>query len=142
MQSGSLVEAERRLIAQYGIIEDPQERLQALLQRRDGLEGVREEEKIPAHEVVGCSSRIWLVGKWEAAGMWWRVEAASPMVRALAGIAASLCQGHSPQEIVAWKPVWVAELGLERSLSSTRRQGLEKIHQHLRCVAARFLSAG
>lgn len=134
----TLLEAEIDLVRKYRMIEDRQERLQILLGRKLDLTGLQPEERVPASEVFGCSSRLWMVAELRAGLIHWRLETESQMVRALAGVSLGLCQNRRPKEVVEWSPSWVSGLDLESVLSSTRRNGLARIHERVRDLAGSF----
>jgi cysteine desulfuration protein SufE len=135
----TLVSEEAELVGKYRLIEDRQERLQVLLMRKCELPGLQMEERVPESEVKGCSSRLWIAAELESGALRWRLETESPMVRSLAGFTLNFCQNRSPEEVALWTPSWLQELDLEAVLSSTRRNGLARVHERVRTLAQSFM---
>jgi cysteine desulfuration protein SufE len=134
----TLLEAEAELVRKYRRIEDRQERLQVLLEQKNHLPGLRPEERVSEWEVHGCSSRLWMTGELAGGVIHWRIETESLMVRSLAGVSLCLCQKRCPEEVANWNPSWLEELDFGTVLSSTRRNGLARIHQRVRELARSF----
>ena len=108
----SLAEKQQRLIAKYAIIEDPQERLAAIVSKGKRWPAPADEEKNEAHRVKGCVSQVWIVGAREGERCRFRMDADSPLVKGLAAMHCELYDGESVEEIVRTEPVWIEALGL------------------------------
>jgi cysteine desulfuration protein SufE len=125
-----------RLAADLGAFEDPQERLAFVVDRVRRVPPLPAAERIDAHRVPGCISIVWLTGR-EEAGRWtFRADADSPVVR---GLLLLLCEVYSGAETAAIAGCGrdpLAELGLLRDLSPTRRNGLTSARERIRNLAA------
>ncbi len=142
MDEAGLAGAEAEMVARYSVIEDGQERLQALVSRRLRIVDVEEAERTEENLVRGCNSRVWIVGEVVNGRMRLRMTSESALVRGLAAVMVELCEGRSPQEILEWQPVWSVRLGLDRLVSGTRREGMERILERLRELARRGAGGG
>ena len=125
-----------RLAADLGAFEDPQERLAFVVDRVRRVLPLPATERIDAHRVPGCVSVVWLTGR-EEGGRWtFRADADSPVVR---GLLLLLCEVYSGAETAAIANCArdpLAELGLLRDLSPTRRNGLASALVRIRRLAA------
>jgi len=133
----SLSEKQRRLIALYQVIEDPQERLAAVTARGKKWPAPRDDERVDANLVPGCSSRVWLIGEIVDRVSRFRMDADSPLVKGLAALLCELYDGELPAEIVATEPELLEALGIARSLSPTRLNGVAQIRAAIRGFAMR-----
>ena len=131
-----LAEKQRQLIARFAVIDDPHERLAAIVTRGQRWPEVADEERTDARRVPGCVSAVWLTGAVENGHCHFRLTAASSVVKGLAALLAALYEGETPAAIVAWEPGLVAALGLDRQLSPTRLHGLAHIRRAIRDFAA------
>jgi cysteine desulfuration protein SufE len=129
----TLAEKQEQLIAKFAIIEDPQERLGALMSRA---------KKWPVPEpmddsliVPGCQSRVWLQGAVEDGVLRLRMECDAPMVNGLVALMCELYDGAPPAEVVALEPSWVERLGFHRMISPTRLNGLAAVRAQIRKFA-------
>jgi cysteine desulfuration protein SufE len=132
----TLVEHQRRLIADLAIIEDVQERMIAVVERARHLPPLLETERSDASRVSGCQSQVWIVAAPRNGVIAFRCDADSPLVKGLGALLCELYSGHRPDEIVATEPVLFEELRLLQNLSPTRRHGLAAVRVRLRQLAA------
>jgi cysteine desulfuration protein SufE len=123
-------------VARYSIIEDPQERLSAIVAKGRKWPAPADSEKTEAHRVQGCVSQVWLTGSVENDRCHFRMAADSPLVQGLAALLCELYEGESPAEIVAVEPELFEALGLTRQISPTRLHGLDNVRRVIREFAA------
>jgi cysteine desulfuration protein SufE len=125
-----------RLAADLGAFEDPQERLAFVVDRVRRVLPLPAAERIDAHRVPGCISIVWLTGR-EEGGRWtFRADADSPVVRGLLLLLCEVYSGTETAAIAACVRDPLAELGLLRDLSPTRRNGLTSARERIRNLAA------
>jgi cysteine desulfuration protein SufE len=125
-----------RLAADLAAFEDPQERLAFVVDRVRRVPPLSAAERIEAHRVPGCVSVVWLTGR-EEAGHWiFRADADSPVVRGLLLLLCEVYSGAATATIAACRRDPLAELGLLRDLSPTRRNGLTSARERIRNLAA------
>jgi cysteine desulfuration protein SufE len=125
-----------RLAADLEAFEDPQERLAFVVDRVRRVPPLPAAERIDAHRVPGCVSVVWLTGR-EEAGRWiFRADADSPVVRGLLLLLCEVYSGAATAAIAACRRDPLAELGLLRDLSPTRRNGLTSARERIRNLAA------
>jgi cysteine desulfuration protein SufE len=131
----SLAEKQQQLVADYAIIDDPQERLAAVDQarRRPPLPGT---ERTEANRVKGCVSLAWVVGEVREGRCHFRCDADSPLVRGLLVLLCDFYSGATPADVTATEPALIEQLGLDRNLSPTRLNGLRSVRARIRDFAA------
>ena len=89
-------EKQQSLIERYGLIEDVQERLAAVMSFGKKLPAWPPEERTDERLVKGCSSRVWLAGEVREGRCVLRLDADSGLVKALAGFVCEIYQGATP----------------------------------------------
>ena len=134
-----LREKQAAQIARYLIIEDPQERLAAIVARGRKWPAPAEEERTEWHLVKGCMSRVYLAGRLEEGRCRYRMSADSPLVQGLAALLCELYDDAPPAEIVEVEPELIEELGFIFQISPTRYHGLENVRRVIREFAAQQL---
>lgn len=127
----TLAERQRQLIADYALIEDPQERLAAVVDRARGRPPLPAAERTEANRVRGCVSAAWVVGEERAGRCHYRGDADSPLVRGLLALLCDLYDGATPPEVIATEPTLLEELDLARGLSPTRLNGLRSVRARI-----------
>lgn len=137
----NLAEKQQQLIDRLRLIEDAHERLAAITARGKKWRAPKDDERVEEHRVPGCVSRVWLIGEVEDGRCRWRMDADSPLVKGLVALLCEITDGMTPAEVVNFEPEIVAALGLDRSLSPTRLNGLNAVAQTMRAFARHHLSS-
>lgn len=128
----TLVEKQRRLVADYLIIPDPQERLAAVVDHARRRPPLPEAERTEANRVRGCVSQAWVIGETHDGLCHFRSDADSPLVRGLLVLLCDFYSGATPADIAATEPTLLEELGLAQNLSPTRLNGLRSVRAKIR----------
>ena len=136
----TLAEKQQQLIDNYSIIDDPQERLSAIVDDARKLAPLPEAARTEANRVKGCISQAWIVAELVEGRCHFRSDADSPLVRGLLKLLCDLYNGASPADIVATEPTLFEELELTQNLSPTRLNGLRSVRAKIREFAASQIS--
>jgi cysteine desulfuration protein SufE len=117
------------LINDFLVIEDPQERLTAVLERSRNGATLQPEFRIDSNRVLGCQSHVWIVAHLTPTHVSFTGDSDSPLVKGLVillcdcfsgdltDVARSLEAGYDP----------IDALGLSKMLSFTRHRGLQAV---------------
>jgi cysteine desulfuration protein SufE len=130
----SVADQQAALTARLSIIEDPQERLAALMSRA---------KKWPApaalldeQRVHGCQSRVWLAPTIDGGICHFAMECDAPMVKGLVALMCELYEGGAPADVAAVEPTIFEDLGFTRMVTPTRLNGLAAVRARIREFAA------
>jgi cysteine desulfuration protein SufE len=135
----TLVEKQRALIDDLSVVDDRHERLALIVDRSRRAPSLLAFEKTDAARVPGCVSLVWLICEIHDQRLRLRIDAESPMVKALVVLLCELYDGATPAEAVSMEPTLFDELGLTRDLSPTRRNGLAAVRARIKAFAQQFL---
>jgi cysteine desulfuration protein SufE len=135
----TLAEKQQQLIENYSIIDDPQERLAAVVDDARKMPTLNEAERTEANRIKGCISQAWITPEVRDDRCVFRGDADSPLVRGLLKLICDLYTGATPAEVVATEPILFEELGLARNLSPTRLNGLRSVRAKIREFAGNHL---
>lgn len=128
---------QRQLSAELAIADDVQERLAAVVDRARRRPPLPPHERTDARRIKGCVSAAWLVAEHRDGRCHFRADADSPIVRGLLVLLADLYSGATAAEIAATEPTLLDDLGLARSLSPTRLNGVRAATAAMRNFARR-----
>lgn len=131
----SPAEQEAALRESFSIIPDPHERLSAIVSACAGP-GLPETERHDGLLVPGCVSSVWLLACVENGMLRLRWDAASPLVRGLAGMICRVYDGSPAAEATVHDTQILDALGLTRQISPTRLNGLANVALRIRALAA------
>lgn len=135
----TLVEKQQQLIGNYAVIDNPQERLAAVVDDARKMPPLNDSERTEANRVKGCISQAWIAADLRGGRCSFRADADSPLVRGLLKLMCDLYTGATPDEVVTVEPVLFEELGLARNLSPTRLNGLRSVRAKIREFAGAHL---
>lgn len=127
----------QRVCSDFAPLEDPQERLAALIERTKRMPPLSPEERIDANRVHGCVSVVWLTSETREGRCYFRSDAESPLVRGLVAFVADFFSGAPLADVAASNLEPLEALDLTRNLSPTRRNGLAAVRQAIRAFAQR-----
>jgi len=128
---------QQTLIDDLSLIEDPQERLAAAIDRARKRPALPAEIRTEANRVAGCQSQVWLIAEGTAEKVLYLGDSDSPLVRGLVVLICDFFSDESAKRLLALDESIdpVALLGLSRNLSSTRQSGLAAVRSRLRALA-------
>lgn len=135
----TLVEKQQQIIENYAIIDDPQERLAAVVDDARKMPPLTEGDRTEANRVKGCVSQAWIVAGLRDDRCSFRADADSSLVRGLLKLICDLYTGATPAEVATVEPLLFEELGLARNLSPTRLNGLRSVRAKIREFAGAHL---
>ena len=131
----NLAEKQQQLIADYAIIDDAQERLAAIVDQARRMPPLSADERSEANRVHGCVSQAWVAAEVRDGLCRFRADADSPLVRGLLKLLCDFYSGAPCTEVAATEPVLFEALGLNRTLSPTRLNGLRSVRAKVRDFA-------
>jgi cysteine desulfuration protein SufE len=131
----SPAERQRRLAATLAALPSWQERLEALLAHGRLAPPLPPGERSDERLVPGCVSPVWLEVVRAGDRLQLRCAAGAPALQGLIGTVVRLCDGALCVEIAAFEFTLLAELGLERQLSLTRREAVARTLAAIRAGA-------
>lgn len=133
----TLAEKQQSLIDDLNIIDDPHERLNAVVMR-GAAQTLDEKHKTEANLVPGCVSRVWLHGEQVEGRTRFVCDAESPMVKGLAALLCEVYTDADPAEVVAVEPAVWEGCGFTKMLSPTRLNGLANMRKRICEMAEGF----
>ena len=136
MQPDCVAIKHKALLDAFLLIENPQERLAAILQRSRKIPAPAPEHCTDTTRVEGCVSRVWLRATLEGDVCAFELRAESQLVAALADLVCEPFHGAPPAGILAWSGDLLLELGITPQLTPTRRTGLQQLLKRIHCLAA------
>lgn len=131
----------QRVISDFSPLDDPQERLGAVVDRARKNPPLPAAERVDANRVLGCVSVVWIVGGVRDGRCFFRSDAESPVVRGLVAFLCDFFSGAPVAEVAASEIEPLDALDLTRNLSPTRRNGLAAARKAIRSLAQAALGA-
>lgn len=132
------------LLDEFAALEDWDERCDFLIDLGFELPEFPPEEKTEANRVHGCQSNVWMTAEIKPTDppiLEFRADSDAMIVRGLIAVLLAMYSGKTAQEILDLDARAIfAELGLNRHLSPTRRNGLDGMVRRIRSFAEEALN--
>ncbi len=126
------------LVENFELLGDWEERFAYLIELGKKLPPLTESERVENNRVHGCQAMVWLL-MLPAGDSTFEIQADSDafIVKGLIAILLMIYSGKTAEQILATDgPASLANLGLDRHLSSSRRNGLHSMVNRIRTLAA------
>jgi cysteine desulfuration protein SufE len=143
MDVGAAGGAIERLIEDFSLLEDWEDRYRYVIELGKTLAPLDEAERTEANKVRGCASQVWLVTEVAEGGpvLRFRGDSDALIVRGLIAVLLAIYSGRPAREIVATNPEPIfARLGLREHLTSQRANGLSAMAARIRSDAEAALA--
>ena len=127
-----------RIVEKFKRRTDPKQRYQQLLWYANKLEPLPQEAKISANKVNGCVSQVFITAELEDGKIWYRGDSDAQLVKGLVAFLIEGLNGLTPKEVLAVTPDFIAETGLQVSLTPSRANGFYNIFQLMKKKAHGF----
>ena len=128
-----------KLISNFELLGDWEERYGYLIDLGKKLPGLPEAEKTENTRVHGCQAMVWLVMEPDPerlGALRFRADSDAFIVRGLIAVLQFIFNGRTPDEILkADAKSSLSQLGLDKHLSPTRKNGLFSMVERIRTLA-------
>lgn len=128
----TVAEKEKHLTERLSLIEDPQERLAALMSRAKKWPQPAPDQLVDANRVLGCQSRVWLVPTMSEGTCHFLMDCEAPMVKGLVALMCEVFDGGTPADIAATETRIFETLGFTRMVTPTRLNGIAAVRSRIR----------
>jgi len=131
----SIAEIQTELVEEFEIFDDWMARYEYVIDLGRGLSNFPDEWKTEENKISGCQSQVWLNMQLQDDGLL-HIDGMSDaaIVSGLVAIVLRVYSGQRPEDILAAKPDFIADIGFTDHLSPTRSNGL---HSMLRTIYQR-----
>jgi cysteine desulfuration protein SufE len=131
----NLAEKQVQLTVRLTALNNGQDRLAFLVEQARQRPPLAPELRTEANLIPGCLAKLWFVAAFRAGRCFFCCDSDSLVVNAIAGLLCELYSGHSPAEILAHDPGFLAPLGITQHLTPNRRNALSKVWERIRQFA-------
>lgn len=128
----SLEEAQKEIIAEFSEAADWEERYQMLIEIGDELPVLSPELKTEDRLVPGCQSRVWVVPEDKDGKLYIQADSDSAITKGMIALLLRVFSGRSREEIKSASLEFLKEIGLDKHLSMSRRNGLYSMVNKIR----------
>jgi len=133
-------EKQERIIREFELLPDWQERYKYIIKLGSKLETLDESEKKDENLVRGCQSQVWLTAHIEDGKVIFRADSDAAITKGLVSLMVRFYSGHEPDTIINTNPDFIQKIGMAEHLSPTRSNGLASMVKQMKIYAMAFKS--
>jgi cysteine desulfuration protein SufE len=120
---------------------DPKRRYEYVLWLARKLEPLPEEFRQDAFKVKGCVSQVFVVGQLVEGRLHWQGDSDAQITKGLLALLITGLEGLTPEQVQGLDPAFLAETGLQASLTPSRANGFLNILRMMKAQAAALTPA-
>lgn len=128
-----------RIVERLGSTADPKRRYEYVLWLAKKLPAFPEELRQEAFKVRGCVSQVYVVGQLQEGHLHWQGDSDAAITKGLLALLIEGLEGLTPEQVTGLDPAFLADTGLQASLTPSRANGFLNI---LRMMQAQALALG
>lgn len=133
-------ETEDRIIREFELLGDWQERYKYIIKLGDKLDPISESERVDDNLVKGCQSQVWLVADMKDGKVIFKADSDAAITKGLVSLMVRFYSGREPDVILNTPPSFIDKIGMAKHLSPTRSNGLASMVKQMKIYAMAFKS--
>lgn len=128
----SIEEIKKEIVQEFEEFSDWQEKYQYLIELGDELDEFPEEGKVKENLVPGCQSRVWLLKDINVDTVNFKADSDSSITKGMIALLVRVFSGQKKDEIQNTDLEFLKQIGLDKHLSISRRNGLYSMVEKIR----------
>lgn len=120
---------------QYG---DWEERYKHIINIGRALPVIDESIRTEKYKLSGCQSQVWINAKLADGKIFFEADSDAAIVKGLIALLIKVYSGHTPDEILYNPPYFLKDIGIDKHLSPTRKNGLGAMMKQVQLYAVAF----
>lgn len=133
------MKSQKEIIQDFEIFEDWMEKYQYIIDLGKELDKLDDADKTDSNKLQGCQSQVWIIHELHGDKIVFKAESDAAIVSGLVALVLSIYSGKTAQEIIATKPTFISEIGLDKHLSGTRSNGLASLLAKIQEIAQSYI---
>ena len=134
----TITETQNIIIKQFSELTDWDEKYSLLIKMGRELLELSEEIKTAKYKLDGCQSQVWMNAKLEDGKVIIIGDSDAMIVKGLVAILIKAYSGFAPSEILSTPPNFLSEIGIDKHLSLTRKNGLGAMLKQIQLFAIAY----
>ena len=134
----TITETQNIIIKQFSELTDWDEKYSLLIKMGRELLELSEEIKTAKYKLDGCQSQVWMNAKLEDGKVIIIGDSDAMIVKGLVAILIKAYSGFTPAEILSTPPNFLSEIGIDKHLSLTRKNGLGAMLKQIQLFAIAY----
>lgn len=133
-------ETEERIVREFELLGDWQERYKYIIKLGDKLKPLSGEHKVEDNLVKGCQSQVWLTAEMDGDKIIFNADSDAAITKGLVSLMIRFYSEREPDVILNTPPAFIDRIGMANHLSPTRANGLASMVKQMKIYAMAFKS--
>ena len=127
------------IVDEFSFFNDWADRYQHLIDQGRRLGSIRQEWRTDDHKLKGCQSTVYFGAELDADGcVRFSAESDAAIVQGLIALLLRVYSGRTPRDILETDAGFLTEIGLDKHLSSTRKNGMASMLDAIKSAAKTY----
>jgi cysteine desulfuration protein SufE len=134
----TIKETHENLVKAFADMSDWEERYKYIINLGRELPEFNEEFRSEKNKIEGCQSQVWMNATLEDNKIMIEADSDAMIVKGLIAILLKAYSGFSPADILSVPPDFLQEIGIDKHLSPTRKNGLGAMLKQIQMYAVAY----
>jgi len=134
----SVSDEQQKIISKFAEFNDWDEKYSFLIKLGKDLGDLDPEIKIEKNKISGCQSEVWMHAKLDDNKMVIYGDSDAMIVKGLVAMLIQVYSNQSPEDILSSPPEFLQQIGIDKHLSPTRKNGLGAMLKQIQLFALAF----
>lgn len=134
----TIKETHESLIKEFDEMTDWEDRYKHIIKLGRELPDFNEDYRTDKNKIEGCQSQVWMNAKLEDHKIVIEADSDAMIVKGLIAVLIRAYSGFTPDEILSDPPDFLQEIGIDKHLSPTRKNGLGAMLKQIQMYAIAF----
>lgn len=131
-------EIQENIVKEFEQYDDWEERYKHIINLGRALPVINESIRTEKYKLSGCQSQVWINAKLEDGKIFFEADSDAAIVKGLVALLIKVYSGHTPDEILYNPPYFLKDIGIDKHLSPTRKNGLGAMMKQIQLYAVAF----
>ena len=133
-------EIENEIVDEFSFFTDWTDKYQYIIELGHKLNSFPKDRMTDEYKIKGCQSSVWLVTDIEDGKIKFKADSDSTIVKGLIALLMRVYNNRTAEEILENPPDFLKEVGIDKHLSPTRKNGLGAMMKQIQLYAAAYKS--
>lgn len=134
----TIQEIQQSIINDFEQFTEWDDKYKHLIDEGKKLPALAEEFHAEKFKLSGCQSQVWINAKLNDGKIIFEADSDAAIVKGLISLLIKVYSGHSPEEILSNPPTFLQQIGIDKHLSPTRKNGLGAMMKQIQMYALAF----
>lgn len=131
-------ETHKNIVEQFSNLTDWDDKYSLLIKMGKQLPEIPKEIKTDKYKLDGCQSQVWMNAKLDNGKIFIDGDSDAMIVKGLVAILIKAYSGFTPAEILSTPPDFLKQIGIDKHLSPTRKNGLGAMLKQIQLFAVAY----